>query len=258
MAADLEKLQGAWRIEALEMDGQEMPAENLAGARIVVNGFRFHTEGMGADYGGVLVLKDAGKLRHLDMKFETGPETGNTNLGIYEIKDDRWRICLATRGRVRPKTFASKPGSGIALETLVKHHPQKTEKANPVEAPEPVPSTTPTELEGDWSMLSGIVNGAPMEASMLQWVTRSTRGNIAKVTAGPQTMVHVQFTHDPTAGTIDYTNLSGSAKGKKQLGVYKLEGDVLTVSMAAAGAPRPTGFSAVKGDGRTVTVWKRR
>lgn len=32
--------------------------------------------------------------------------------------DNSWTICLATRGNRRPKTFATKAGTGLALETL--------------------------------------------------------------------------------------------------------------------------------------------
>ena len=52
------------------------------------------------------------------MKFTKGPESGNTNFGIYELNGERWRICLATRGTIRPKEFAAVQGSGIAVEVL--------------------------------------------------------------------------------------------------------------------------------------------
>jgi len=47
-------------------------------------------------------------------------EKGNTNPGIYELDADTWKICIATRGAVRPSSFASSPGSGFALETLMR------------------------------------------------------------------------------------------------------------------------------------------
>lgn len=56
------------------------------------------------------------------------------------------------------------------------------------------------------------------------------------------------ITVDPqkTPRTMDNLHESGAQKGKKQLGVYKLEGDKLTVCMTAPGAAeadRPKGFA---------------
>ena len=56
---------------------------------------------------------------------------------------------------------------------------------------------------------------------------------------------------------IDYLNLHGATKGKRQEGIYHLEGDVLTVCMGAPGAARPGELTSVAGDGRTLTSWQR-
>jgi uncharacterized protein (TIGR03067 family) len=192
------------------------------------------------------------------MKFESGPEKGNTNLGIYQLGRDSWKLCLATRGTVRPAAFQSIPGSGIAVETLVRA--KAAPKGRKAKAQtEPAPSGPATEFEGDWQMLSGVMNGVAMDASAVQWVKRVTRGNQTSVIAGPQTMLKVEFTFDPAASpaTIDYLNLHGPTKGKRQQGIYRFEGDVLTVCVGAPGAARPAEFASVPGDGRTLTAWKR-
>src|SRR5437763_16911258 len=115
-AKDLELLQGSWRIATMEVDGQEMPGQMLAGSSIVVKGSRFTSTGMDAVYEGELVVDESATPRRLDMRFDAGPEKGNTNRGIYELNGDRWRLCLATRGNVRPASFATEAGSGFALE----------------------------------------------------------------------------------------------------------------------------------------------
>ena len=51
--------------------------------------------------------------------------------------------------------------------------------------------------------------------------------------------------------------LDGFTKGKKQLGIYELEGENFKASFAAPGAERPTDFTSKPGDKRTVSVWKR-
>src|SRR5262245_60705086 len=56
---------------------------------------------------------------------ESGPDSGQTLLGIYEVGPDNLRVCYARRGDPRPKTFATAQDSGRLLvvykrETAVK------------------------------------------------------------------------------------------------------------------------------------------
>jgi uncharacterized protein (TIGR03067 family) len=121
--SDLDLLQGEWAITALRYDGEDVPPHTFAAARLVVEGDRFTSLGMGSAYSGKITLNTSVSPRAFDMFFEDGVEKGNTNYGIYEFTgDDRWRLCLATRGAERPKTFASTASSGIALETLERDH----------------------------------------------------------------------------------------------------------------------------------------
>jgi uncharacterized protein (TIGR03067 family) len=263
MNRDLDSLQGSWTVTTLEVDGQAMPAGMLGGVRIVVAGNRFTSSGMGAVYEGILELDASASPPRLDMKFDAGPEKGNTNLGIYQLEGDTWKLCLATRGTVRPASFASTPGSGFALETLQREGAPAARQAKgqgPRKSAPATPAGGPvSEFEGEWSMLAGVMDGKATDASLLKWVKRVTRGNQTTVVAGPQTMMKVEFTFDssPAPQTIDYLNLAGAHKGKAQQGIYKFEGDVLTVCVSPPGAARPREFASVAGDGRTLTVWKR-
>src|SRR5690348_8365677 len=96
---DLEVLQGAWDIVTLEIDGKPMP---VGSARLVLRGDRFTTSGMGAEYEGTIAVDTKKKPKALDMTFLTGPEKGNKNLGIFEVKGDTWRLCLDMTGKSRP------------------------------------------------------------------------------------------------------------------------------------------------------------
>src|SRR5262245_66337845 len=87
MRDDLELLQGTWNVTSLEMDGQQMPDTMLGEAEIVIKGTRFMTTGMGAIYEGTLNLDPSANPPQLDMKFDAGPEKGNTNLGIYKLNE---------------------------------------------------------------------------------------------------------------------------------------------------------------------------
>ena len=51
--------------------------------------------------------------------------------------------------------------------------------------------------------------------------------------------------------------IDGPNKGKRQLGIYEVEGDTLRSCFAAPDAERPRDFTSQPGDMRTSTVWKR-
>lgn len=263
MPTDLELLQGVWRVVTLELDGESVNSEMLSEARIEIEGSRFTNTGMGAIYEGTLKLNSKTKPRRIDLHFTSGPEAGNVNHGIYELKSGVWRLCIATRGDARPAAFATSHGSGIALETLQRAAKKPAAKAKAAAAAastgEPPSTAATTEFEGEWRMVEGIMNGVRMDDATVQWVRRENRGNVSTVYAGPQTMLKVEFTHDASQapGAIDYVNLAGPNKGKRQHGIYSLKGGVWTLSMAAPGAARPVDFETTKGDGRTFTVWKK-
>ncbi len=85
MSKDLEFLQGVWAIESLEMDGQRVPPSALAEARVTVEKDRFTTTGMGAAYTGRIELSPGKKPKGFVLHFDSGPEAGNANHGIYLI-----------------------------------------------------------------------------------------------------------------------------------------------------------------------------
>ncbi len=263
MRQDLDLLQGSWTVTALEVEGQKMPAAMLANGRIVIKGNRFTSTGMGAVYKGTLELDAFTNPRQLNMKFDAGPEKGNTNLCIYELDGDSWKLCIATRGTVRPSSFGSTPGSGFALETLTRGDAPAAAKAKALPLKKAAPATRSsapaTEFEGEWQMVSGIMDGQPMEKSAVKWVRRVTQGNQTTVYAGPQMMMKMEFTSDSSKSpkTIDYLNTAGSNAGKSQLGIYELEGDLLKICVSAPGAARPAQFESGPGDGRMLTVWRR-
>ena len=176
MREDLDLLHGSWRITAMEVEGREMPEEVLAEGRISIEGDRFTSTGMGAEYSGTITLDASVSPRHMDMKFDAGPEKGNTNFGIYELDGDRWRICLSTHGTVRPAAFESAAGSGFVVEMLVRGAAPVARKRSAAKAAAAGTGGGPvTELEGEWPMVSGVMSGKPMDQSLVKWVKRVTR-----------------------------------------------------------------------------------
>jgi uncharacterized protein (TIGR03067 family) len=272
MPTDLDRLQGTWHVASLETDGQKMPASAFAGSHIIVTKNRFRSVAMGTTYAGTIELNEKKTPKTLDLVFEHGPEEGNRNVGVYKLAGDRWTICLAMHGTTRPKSFATKAGTGIALETLRRGTAVTSKTARAKVPParavadleaataDAVTSTgTPTVIEGEWPMVSGVFSGVAMDKSMVAWARRVTRGDTTSVVAGPQVLLKAHFTLDDSSAphTIDYDNLAGANKGKKQAGIWEIDGDTLRVCMSAPGKPRPKDFVSTKGDGRSFTTWRR-
>jgi uncharacterized protein (TIGR03067 family) len=267
MPNDLDKLQGTWNVTSLETDGQGMPVTVFKGAKIVVEGNTFTSIGMGAPYEGTVQIDSASKPKAFDLLFTAGHAKGHRNLGIYRLKGGTWTLCIAMRGDKRPNEFATAPGTGFALETLERsvtaklatRKGQRPGVATTTAATRvPTASGPATEIEGEWAMVSAVMNGAPMDQSMVKWCQRITRGNVTKVVAGPQVFVNASFTLDNSKkpATIDYVNLEGTSKGKTQAGIFELTGDALKICMAAPGKTRPSDFSSKPGDGRSYTTWR--
>jgi uncharacterized protein (TIGR03067 family) len=68
MKQELAKLQGLWRIVALEVDGAAVAENSVRGSQIVVKGSAFETISMGATYQGKLKLDPAKDPKTLDVR----------------------------------------------------------------------------------------------------------------------------------------------------------------------------------------------
>jgi uncharacterized protein (TIGR03067 family) len=269
MDKELAKLQGTWTIAALEVNGQKMSAGMLAAASIVVQGDHFTSLGMGATYEGTLSLDPARKPKAFDLKFTAGPEKGHTSLGIYALDGATWKLCLTVSGKSRPKKFATSPGSGLALETLhraaagaksAKKAPSasKAKASPPAEAADPNFVPAP-ELDGEWAMVSCVMNGQALPQAFVKSGRRVSKGGAMQVLVSGQTMMTAQVSVNRSTQpmSMDYVCAAGPATGQRQHGIYALDGDSLKICFAALGDPRPTEFSSSTGDARTFAVWRR-
>ena len=115
------------------------------------------------------------------------------------------------------------------------------------------------QLQGEWSMVSGSADGQPMSEEMRKQMKRVCKGDEATTTMGTNIFLKARITLDPSKKpkAIDYEMTEGFTKGKKQLGIYEVDGDTFKACFAKPGEPRPADFTSKPGDGRTSSVWKR-
>ena len=272
----LRSLEGTWGFRSLEVDGNALPGSMLTSSRILIDGDRFRMESPEADYEGIFTIDVEQTPQHIDIAFVEGPEAGNTAYGIFDLDGDRFTICLGLVGAERPEGFGSSPGSGHALEQLVRvehARPSGVDGGTPqtVAPTAPPPRAAPGQfeacmtptaekLQGDWLPLELITSGKPLETAHLPYGSRNNAGLETKVVFGGQTMVHakVRFNEGATPIQVDYLNLAGKGKGSISLGLFRWDGEEAVYCMAAPGAPRPSDFSCDAGSGRTFSRWKRK
>ena len=116
-----------------------------------------------------------------------------------------------------------------------------------------------TQLQGEWTMVSGSADGQPMPDEMRKQMKRICKGDETTTMMAGQIYFKAKITIDPSKQpkTIDYQMTEGFTKGQKQLGIYEVDGDTFKSCFGKPGGERPADFTSKPGDGRTLSVWKR-
>lgn len=272
----LRSLEGKWAFRSLEIDGRQVPASMLGASSLLIDGDRFRMESPEAVYEGLFLIDVEQTPHHIDIDFVEGPEAGNRCEGLFELEDDRFRLCLGLVGSSRPQGFTTSPGSGHALEELVRvehARPAGVDGGTPQPRPPAPPQApaaalagfdgplTPSQqrLQGEWFAVEVVNDGVPVPKAYLAFGSRVQSGTETRVVFGGQTMVHAKtrYHEDASPVEVDYLNLSGPAAGALSLGLFRWDGDQAVFCLASPGAPRPTDFTSEKGSGRTLSRWKR-
>jgi uncharacterized protein (TIGR03067 family) len=106
---ELDKLQGKWNVESYEFNGAAVP--EMAGAVREFLGNKYTlTPKSGETFTGTIELNITTSPKQMDLQV-----ADRTLKGIYEVDGETLRIAYTLEGGSRPKEFASKPGSGVAL-----------------------------------------------------------------------------------------------------------------------------------------------
>jgi uncharacterized protein (TIGR03067 family) len=114
---DRDRLQGTWLCASLERDGMVMHYRGAAARRIRVSflGDMAVFEEGNAQLVGALRLDTARTPKTFDLTISRKDEKTTYPVGIYELRDDVFRLCFAFPTRERPTRFTTSPGSGRTL-----------------------------------------------------------------------------------------------------------------------------------------------
>jgi uncharacterized protein (TIGR03067 family) len=110
---DLKALQGEWKAQSITAHGNAVPDEQVAKTTMTIKDKELTLSVM-PDHVSTIVLDVSHKPAWIDV---TNTKK-QTLLGIYELKDDTLKICLATPEKMRPIKFESTKEGETALLVL--------------------------------------------------------------------------------------------------------------------------------------------
>lgn len=99
---DIDRLQGEWEIEHIEVVGKVIPGKEVKERKLTLKGDQLIPVDSPNDPGTVK-LNPEKKPAEIDLT----DKNKTTMAGIYRIDGDRWEVCFADPGEARPTEFKS-------------------------------------------------------------------------------------------------------------------------------------------------------
>jgi uncharacterized protein (TIGR03067 family) len=125
---ETEKLQGTWKLVALEQNGNKQPPDAIKNDKMIVTGDKYVLTLGGEHSEGVQKIDPGKDPKWIDATTTKGEGKGQTFLGIYEVDGDTYRECYGLPGKERPKAFKTLPGSGQIMFTWRKQTDKSDKK----------------------------------------------------------------------------------------------------------------------------------
>jgi RNA polymerase sigma factor (sigma-70 family) len=265
---DMGKLEGTWVAESTVIAGTESGPNETTTLVIKYGALSWIREapfGDGKAIGTIQFtfrINPAKEPAEMDLVPTEGALKGEVFPSIYLIDGDTLKICRSQPGAKRPTKFASEKGDDHWLLVLKR---QKPDQEAPREGKADVPKKDnpkegkakeeqrkeATKLNGKWKAVAAEISGNVLPEDTAQtnvWdiadgkITRKLPKN--KVKGGTDEEV-LPFKTDPNKKPA-HIDIEGEVAGQKIIikGIYKLDGDELTVCLYGADGGRPAEFTS--------------
>jgi uncharacterized protein (TIGR03067 family) len=115
-------------------------------------------------------------------------------------------------------------------------------------------------FEGDWTFVSWEHSGQKLPNEVLEITKWSVKDGKYKFEMGEnEEEGTIKIDAGKKPATLDFDITSGNDKGKKQAGIYKIDGDTMTICLARPGDDkRPTEFKSTEEDGNILVTIKKK
>lgn len=247
---EMEHLAGVWSFSQVKVDGKAQPPGHQADRMIIQKDGRYAVVQRRGITHGTVKVDAAHSPKHYDVLIGNGPMKGLSVPAIYDVSGDTLTICMPLGGNERPATLESKVGDHLLFEVF------KREQQDVKEA---LVAAGRRELTGMWQSVSYALDGKKASDDDMKKVQLvfDAEGNTKALNDG-KLFIASSTKIDPMANpaTIDITFTGGEGKGGTALGIYKIDGDVLTICRSAPGKARPTEFTSEPGGGLTLMSYK--
>jgi uncharacterized protein (TIGR03067 family) len=113
--------------------------------------------------------------------------------------------------------------------------------------------------QGEWEVTSYVRDGTESAPEIRASIRRIVEKDHVTWKRDGKSFAGTRFEIDPakSPATIDLIPDGGPYRDKRVLGIYRLEGDTLTICIADPDRPRPTGFEAKPQSKQTLQILKR-
>lgn len=119
--SDAARIAGVWRFALVQVDGKKQPPVPFATNKMIIakDGSYAVIQGQRVTRGTVK-LDPAASPKQYDVTLATGRLKGTTFPGIYGLQGDTLKVCFPLKGKDRPATLGSEPGSGLLYEVFAR------------------------------------------------------------------------------------------------------------------------------------------
>ncbi len=117
---DRDRLQGTWKVISAESKGERVPARDIAGMALLIDGDSIRVREAGKVHDRYRYkINPARKPKEINFTYVAGPKKGRTDRGIYAFQGDRLLFCIQEEPlSPRPGEFATDPDTALFLVIL--------------------------------------------------------------------------------------------------------------------------------------------